>query len=64
MRVTLSISVQWQDYGLDGPWLNSQRGQDFSVLQNVQRGSGAHPASGALSLGAKWPRRERTLTSI
>jgi hypothetical protein len=37
--------------------------RDFSLLHDVQTGSGTHPASyamgtGAISPGVKWPRRE------
>jgi len=36
----------WIGYGLDGPGFESQQGQDiYSVIQNIQTGSGAHPAS-------------------
>jgi hypothetical protein len=40
-----------------------RQGQNFSLLRSVQTGSEAHPASypmgtGALSLGAKLPRRK------
>jgi hypothetical protein len=69
MPVTVSISVQWLGYGLDSPWLNSQQGQDFSVLQKSRLALGpTQPPNQwvpeALSLGVKRPRRERTFTSI
>jgi hypothetical protein len=32
-------------YGLDGQLSNPDSGKIFSVLQNVQTGSGSHPAS-------------------
>jgi hypothetical protein len=45
------------------PEFKSQQGQNFSLLYNIQTGSGAHPASypivsGTLTLGVKKPGRE------
>jgi hypothetical protein len=41
-------------YGLDDPGFNSRHGHDFSVLQDVQTGSGADQwVPEVLSLGGK-----------
>ena len=39
----IAKSVEWLSYGLDGTVFEPR--QEFSLLQNVQTGCGAHPVS-------------------
>jgi hypothetical protein len=55
-RVFLSLQCLWHLGGLRAGQLglDSQQGQDVSLLPNVQTGSGAHPASYPLSIGGSF----------
>jgi hypothetical protein len=63
-KIRITQSVQQVGYGLDSPGFESQQeARYFAYLQNVQTGSGAHPASYSkgtvvLSLGVKRPVRD------
>jgi hypothetical protein len=43
-------------YGLDSRGLILSRGKDFSLLHNIQTGSGAHKVSYPMSTGGSLPR--------
>jgi len=65
MGVGTEQMFQWTGYTLDNPRFIPGRDKVFSLLQNIQTGSGAHSASisrvlGVLSLGVKQPGCEVT----
>jgi len=41
----VGMSIQWLDQGQDDLGLKLWQGQEISLFQNVQVGSGVHPAS-------------------
>ena len=46
------LFILWIGYELDGPGFECQQWQDiYSVIQNIQTGSGAHTASYSLDTG-------------
>ena len=48
----IAYSVEYVDYRLHDRGMESRHAQrDFSLLQNVQTGSGAHPASHSMGTG-------------